>query len=136
MAAIIPEFLFHVTPAGNLRSILDYGIDPRRKYPERVGTRSFYVEENQLMWALAHMSARHVLPVTKLAVLRMNAYPEARIQRYKKIGFLPGVYYTDIAGFLSQYEAVIGSKITAWYENGGGEINKDLWQLTEDGGLG
>jgi len=136
MAAMIPEHLFHITPAGNLRSIERYGIDPRKRYPERIGTRSYFVEESQLMWAIAHTSARHIVPVTKLGVLRFAAYPQARVQIFKKIGFLAGVYFTDKAGLMSDYEPLLASLLTSTYEVEGGVLPVSMWQLTEDGGLG
>jgi hypothetical protein len=82
------------------------------------------------------MSARYSVPVNKLAVLRFNAYPQRRIQIFKKIGFLPGVYYTDIPALIAHYEPILGSVITEIYQAQGGELPDLLWQLTEYGGLG
>jgi len=82
------------------------------------------------------MSARHHVEVGRLAVWKYNAYPAAKLPMFRKIGFLPGVYYTEITGLMSDFEPVLGSKITGWYESGGGELHDDLWQFTEDGGLG
>lgn len=50
--------LFHVSPAGNHRSILLHGVCPRFAQA-RSRQRSWFVTHSRLRWAIRHVTARH-----------------------------------------------------------------------------
>lgn len=82
---------WHITPAYNADSILQFGIDPARSK----GPRKFcwFVKWKGLAWALAHTSARHGIPVNQLVAIRvmvkdgqfthhrLSMYYSAKVQR-------------------------------------------------------
>lgn len=63
--------LYHVTPSRNVGSIAMSGIEPILATGKQ--QLSWYVERSRLLWAIAHCSARHHLPVNELTVFEMPA---------------------------------------------------------------
>lgn len=66
---------WHVTPACNIDSILDRGIDPQCARSER--KLMWVVEWRGLPFALAHVSARHSVSVDKLYAVRCEIRVDA-----------------------------------------------------------
>ena len=90
-------YYFHVTPVENATSILLHGLDPRVKYPARKDTKTWFVRESWVAWAIAHVSARHKVSADKLAVFRheITAYTQPTFNRQ---GNPSGLYYTWMTG--------------------------------------
>jgi len=58
--------LYHVTPAKNRRWINAQGVRPdKSKGKKHV---SYWVNENMLIWAIAHVSKRHNVPTRSIAI--------------------------------------------------------------------
>lgn len=60
------QTLYHVTPHFNTESILREGVSPA--FSRGKLHVSWWVEEQELMWALAHISSRYAMSVNTLAV--------------------------------------------------------------------
>lgn len=103
-----PEFLFHVTHERNAASIVTNGLDPRIKFPARKDKRSWFVTEGRLSWALAHVSVRLETPVSRLSVFpvetRLFAVTYNDGVRFRKMGGLQGVYWTDSVGIIGRFD--------------------------------
>lgn len=77
--------LFHITPKYNMTAILKEGVRPdksRGKLPQ-----SWFVDDEHIIWALAHVSARWSVSVDNLIV----CFIDAPMQSFYKTRFL-GVY--------------------------------------------
>jgi hypothetical protein len=77
--------VFHVTPISNLDSILKLGIAPEYSRGKRLAC--YYVTPDSLLWAVAHVSYSHDVPVSRLAVIRL------RFHKLMKSSGTMGVYY-------------------------------------------
>jgi len=62
--------LFHVTLDIKLQSIKHHGVDP--KYATGKMIASWWVAENRVVWALAHVSAKWEMSVDRLVVLSIH----------------------------------------------------------------
>jgi len=60
------NYLFHVTPAANYDGIHTHGVNPACSQGRLKS--SWWVEENRLLWAIAHVSARHHVPVDEIDI--------------------------------------------------------------------
>lgn len=80
--------LYHITLETNLFDISNNGVDPHKatgKMPV-----SWWVDIENIVWALAHVSARWGTPVDKLIVCQA-VFDEARVTKW----MLRGVYHTS-----------------------------------------
>lgn len=66
--------LWHITPAYNVDSILIYGIEPSRSNGSH--KRIWLVQWKGIVNALAHVSARHSVPVDKLVCIQVFVKPK------------------------------------------------------------
>lgn len=62
-----PRVLYHVTPASNLASIYESGLQPN--YSEGLMKVVWLVGKRNIVWAIAHCSNRHSESVDNLAVM-------------------------------------------------------------------
>jgi hypothetical protein len=85
-----PTFLYHVTHQDNEISIHNFGIDPRKKYPERLLTTSYFVEQSALAWAIAHTTERHSTLPRHLVIYKVKSAGRG----FKKF-FGKGIYKTE-----------------------------------------
>jgi len=81
--------LFHVTPAENVQSILECGIDP--KYATGKMKAAWFVSKQRIEWALIHTSAHHHVQIDELAVCAVMVYGRD-MYKFNR----PGFYYTYI----------------------------------------
>lgn len=58
--------LYHVTPNWNLENIKRFGVSPQ--FAQSVRKWTYWVDEERLLWALAHTSLKHSVPVGMLLV--------------------------------------------------------------------
>ena len=67
---------YHVSPRKNRGSILVSGIEPLFA----VGTdhKVYLVEKHRLLWAIAHCSARHHIPVNELDIWTISHVPRVK----------------------------------------------------------
>jgi hypothetical protein len=79
--------VYHVTPARNADSIHKAGISP--EFSEGKEKVSWWVKEENLLWAIAHTSARHDVSVSHLIVYRVILF-----RQQLKATRWPGVYKT------------------------------------------
>ncbi len=79
--------LYHVSPEENAQSIDISGVLPM--YSKGKMTVSWYVRRADIVWALAHMSARHNVPCDKLIVCAVVIE-----WKHMKRTSRPGFYYT------------------------------------------
>jgi len=63
--------IYHVTPNRNLLSILAKGVDPAMSRGKL--KVSWVCEQEQLMWAIAHISAHWQVSASNLSVLELQA---------------------------------------------------------------
>lgn len=63
--------VWHITLKSNLESILRTGIDPARSKGKRLV--SWFTTKKGLVWAFAHCSARHGVPVSELVAIEVAA---------------------------------------------------------------
>jgi len=61
-----PSVLYHVSPAKNRANILSLGLDPIFSLGKE--QKLWLVSAHRVMWALAHCSARHHMPVNELDI--------------------------------------------------------------------
>jgi len=81
--------LYHVTPQWNTASIREIGVAPLFSQGRRAWT--YWVDENRLIWALAHVSSKRGIPVSQLVVVVAN-HPEDELIRT----CFTGVYARDV----------------------------------------
>lgn len=79
--------LYHVTREHVVRNIWERGVHPEYSTGKMLVT--WWVDEPEVMWALAHVSARWQLPVDRLVVIEADI-PEQDITRWSRVG----IYYT------------------------------------------
>lgn len=58
--------MYHCTPLANRSSITEFGVDPR--FHQCVKPVTWWCDYSWLSWALAHVSACHEIPVSRLIV--------------------------------------------------------------------
>lgn len=75
--------LYHVSPSFNKASIEKEGVSP--DYSRGRGKRCYWVTEAALMWAIAHISSRHDVPVNRLHVF-VTSLPFEALQRSGRYG--------------------------------------------------
>lgn len=78
-AGIETKTLYHVTPDKNRGSIAVHGIEPILATGKQ--KLSWFVDKSRLVWALAHCSARHNVPVSDLVVFEIPAHHIPNIRR-------------------------------------------------------
>lgn len=91
--------LYHVTPTHNELSIRTYGISPL--FSNAKTQSVFLVENRRVLWALAHVSARHGIDVGHLHLWR--CYVEVRT--LKRFNGIAGLWRTENPIFLCETTA-------------------------------
>lgn len=95
--------LFHVTNDQNVKSIAQRGVLPELAAARN--KRSWWVDRESVLWALAHISARDRVPVSRLVVCEAHI-PASYYTRW----MIPGLYYVRIkieAEIIWGYEAFV-----------------------------
>lgn len=99
--------LFHVTLAQNAESIWQGGVDPHRSTGKLLV--SWWVDRDDVVWALAHVSARYGVPVDQLIVIECDI-PSVLVRRWAT----PGLYCVEVkqlVGKLWGYEQFIKPEV-------------------------
>lgn len=81
--------LYHVSPESNTNSIKKHGVNPYKSRGKQFV--SWWVEWDALLWAIAHVSARHKVSVAQITVW---AAPENAIGMFSRTRWV-GVYTLD-----------------------------------------
>jgi len=105
--------LYHVTPAWNTTSIQQIGVAPTFSRGRRFW--SYWVDEERLLWALAHVSNCHCIAVSELAIFSVDFK-----QRFIRTG-LKGVYIRKVVtipkGFISVAEVISAHEERALFQS-------------------
>jgi hypothetical protein len=79
--------LYHVTTAKDVMNIWDVGVDPQ--YSRGKLEASWYINKHNILWAIAHVSARHQVSVDQLYVCAVLIEWKSMRRTAR-----PGFYYT------------------------------------------
>lgn len=94
--------LYHISPAANRHGILTYGVDPAMSRGKKM--LSWWIEHDNLLWALAHTSARHRTPVSDLDAWMLDTKGVAF-----KATCWRGVWTLDVMAYVvTMYPLVVG----------------------------
>lgn len=85
--------LYHVTPIENQVSILNQGVLPSKS--EGKWKASWWVTQDALDWALAHVSARRDIPTSHLIIFEVTVTTDVFDIGWKKSPW-KGVFRTDV----------------------------------------
>lgn len=81
------RILFHITPTKNLQSIYENGVCP--EFSTGKLDASWYVNKHGVLWAIAHVSARHNISVNEISVCAVLIEWKSMRRTAR-----PGFYYT------------------------------------------
>jgi len=85
----LPEItLFHVSPRANQVNIANDGVQPC--FSKGKARRSWWVNSDNVSWAIAHVALHHDVKVSEIDVWRITK-PRAMFHAAR----WPGIYYTD-----------------------------------------
>ncbi len=95
---------YHVTPMENLFGIQRKGIDPSCSKGKM--RASWYVSKKGVLWAIAHCSNRHSIPVDQLVVcvamlprnaIKRSAFPQMFyvLDRYEAENISPAIHFVS-----------------------------------------